>query len=125
MYKRMRKFGFTNKPHKIEYAPLNLSRLQFWIDTGRIDASQKITMKTLIDSGCVGQLRKLQQGVKLLGDVRAHSASATPIYFISAISTCPSFFLRSSQPTCPSDTFAFGLSYSGTRLVQNSYRHRS
>lgn len=70
MYKRMRKFGFTNKPHKIEYAPLNLSRLQFWIDTGRIDATQKITMKTLVDSGCVGRIRKLQRGVKLLGDVR-------------------------------------------------------
>lgn len=70
MYKRMRKFGFTNKAHKIEYAPLNLSRLQFWIDTGRIDATQMITMKTLVDSGCVGRLRKLQRGVKLLGDVR-------------------------------------------------------
>lgn len=72
MYKRMRKFGFTNKAHKIEYAPLNLSRLQFWIDTGRIDASQLITMKTLVDSGCIGRLRKLQRGVKILGDVRPH-----------------------------------------------------
>lgn len=70
MYKRMRKFGFTNKAHKIEYSPLNLARLQFWIDTGRIDATQTITMKTLLDSGCVGRLRKLQAGIKLLGEVR-------------------------------------------------------
>lgn len=66
----MRKFGFTNRAHKIEYAPLNLSRLQFWIDTGRIDATQKITIKTLLESGCVGRLRKLQKGIKLLGEVR-------------------------------------------------------
>jgi len=76
-YKRMRKFGFTNRAHKIEYAPLNLSRLQFWIDTGLIDATQKITIKTLLDSGCVGRLRKLQRGIKLLGE--GHDWFKTPI----------------------------------------------
>jgi large subunit ribosomal protein L15 len=76
-YKRLRKYGFTNKAHKIEYAPLNLSRLQFWIDTGRIDPTQKITIKTLQDSGCVGRLRKLQKGIKLLGE--GHDWFKTPI----------------------------------------------
>lgn len=69
-YKRIRKFGFTNNFHKIEYASLNLSRLQFWIDCGKIDPNQKITMKTLLDSKCVGRLRKSQQGIKVLGEVR-------------------------------------------------------
>ena len=72
-YKRMRKFGFTNRRNKIEYASVNLSRLQFWIDSGRIDASQTITIKTLLESGCVGKLRKLQQGIKILGEVRFSS----------------------------------------------------
>lgn len=85
-YKRMRKYGFTNKPHLREYAPLNLSRLQFWIDTGRIDASQKITMKTLLDSGCVGRLRKLQKGIKLLGDVRRPVLSFHHNYHLTALS---------------------------------------
>jgi hypothetical protein len=57
------------------YAPLNLSRLQFWIDTGRIDPTKKITMKELIDSGCVGRLRKKQVGIKLLADVLTHISS--------------------------------------------------
>jgi large subunit ribosomal protein L15 len=68
LYKRIRKFGFKNARFKRKYAPLNLSRLQFWIDTGRIDPSKKITMKELIDSRCVGRLRKNQVGIKLLAD---------------------------------------------------------
>lgn len=76
-YKRFRKYGFTNRRHKIEYATLNLARLQFWIDTGRIDPTQKITIKTLVESGCVGRLRKLQKGIKLLGE--GHDWWKTPI----------------------------------------------
>jgi hypothetical protein len=53
---------------KRTYAPLNLARLQYWIDTGRIDPTQKITMRTLIQSGCVGKLRGLDQGIKILSD---------------------------------------------------------
>jgi len=67
-YKRMRKFGFTNKYHQRKYSPVNLARLQFWIDTGRIDSTQTITMKTLLDSNCVGKLRRQQKGIKLLGE---------------------------------------------------------
>eukprot|EP01121_Diplochlamys_sp_Union-15-3_P014263 TRINITY_DN4522_c0_g1_i2.p1 TRINITY_DN4522_c0_g1~~TRINITY_DN4522_c0_g1_i2.p1 ORF type:complete len:169 (+),score=26.93 TRINITY_DN4522_c0_g1_i2:34-540(+) len=52
-YKRLKKHGTKNALFRRLYAPLNLNRLQFWIDTGRIDVSKKITMKTLRDSGCV------------------------------------------------------------------------
>ena len=48
--------------------PLNLGRLQQWIDAGRIDTSRVITMKDLYDSGVV---TKIRFGVKLLADVRA------------------------------------------------------
>jgi len=48
-------------------APLGLEKLQHWIDTGRIDASKVITMKTLVDSGVVG---KIKDGVTLVGTVR-------------------------------------------------------
>ena len=50
-----------------EYAPLNLNQLQHAIDTGRIDPSQPITLKTLKDSGIV---RRFHDGVKLLANVR-------------------------------------------------------
>ena len=46
--------------------PLNLGRLQQWIDAGRIDPSHVITMKDLLDSRAV---HGIQYGVKLLADV--------------------------------------------------------
>ncbi|RUS26582.1 hypothetical protein BC938DRAFT_470568 [Jimgerdemannia flammicorona] len=65
LVKRIPKRGFHN-PERKEYQPLNLDRLQHWIDTRRIDASQPITMKHLLDTRCI---HKLQDGVKLLADV--------------------------------------------------------
>jgi len=66
-YKRQRKFGFTNARFARRWSVVNLERLQFWIDSGRIDPNKKITIKELLDTGCAGKLRKAQQGVKLLG----------------------------------------------------------
>ena len=51
---------------QIRYEPLNLNRLQYLIDSGRIDASKPINMHTLYWSGAVG---KIEHGVKLLADV--------------------------------------------------------
>jgi large subunit ribosomal protein L15 len=42
---------------------LNLGKLQDWIDQGRLDPSQPITMKHLQDSNIVG---KIKHGVKVL-----------------------------------------------------------
>ncbi|KAF9163232.1 YmL10 [Actinomortierella ambigua] len=64
---RLPKHGFKNPEHK-DYQPLNLDRLQFWIASGRIDATKTITMKDLLDSRCI---HKIQDGVKLLGDGKA------------------------------------------------------
>ena len=36
---------------------------------GLIDPNKTITMKELVDSGCVGKLRDHDQGVKLLSEV--------------------------------------------------------
>ena len=46
---------------------LNICKLQFFIDTGRIDPSKTITMKHLFDTRIVGNI---QHGVKLLSKVR-------------------------------------------------------
>lgn len=51
---------------QIRYEPLNLNRLQHFIDSGRIDPSKPINMHTLYWSGAVG---KIEHGVKLLADV--------------------------------------------------------
>lgn len=44
-------------------SPLNLDRLQSWIDQGRIDPSKPITMKHLLDSRVI---HGIKDGVKLL-----------------------------------------------------------
>ncbi|KAG0741671.1 hypothetical protein G6F57_007645 [Rhizopus arrhizus] len=56
------KRGFNNI-HGKEYQEVNLDKLQHWIETGRIDPSQPITMKHLLDSRCI---HKIEDGVKLL-----------------------------------------------------------
>lgn len=44
-------------------APVNLDKIQSWIDQGRIDPSHPITIKELADSRCVSDVK---DGVKLL-----------------------------------------------------------
>ena len=44
-------------------APVNLDKIQGWIDQGRIDPSRLITIKELADSRCVSNIK---DGVKLL-----------------------------------------------------------
>jgi large subunit ribosomal protein L15 len=52
--------------HGKDYQELNLDRLQHWITSGRIDGTQPITMKHLLDSRCI---HKIEDGVKLLSVV--------------------------------------------------------
>ncbi|KAJ1680327.1 YmL10 [Spiromyces aspiralis] len=56
------KRGFKNKQRDLQ--PLNLDKLQHWIDTERIDPSKTITLKELYDSNIVN----FKDGVVLLGD---------------------------------------------------------
>lgn len=63
--RRYPKRGFNN-PHSYlsDLQPLNLDRLVRYVDAGRLDLSQTITMKHLRDCGCVGH--KIHKGIKLL-----------------------------------------------------------
>lgn len=51
------------------YAPINLDRIQHWIDQGRLQSTPEnpITARELLLSGCI---HDVHDGVKLLGDVR-------------------------------------------------------
>lgn len=51
--------------------PLNLDKLQLWIDMGRLNPAEVITMKHLNDCGVTG---KIKYGVKLLARVRHRHA---------------------------------------------------
>jgi hypothetical protein len=58
----------TSYRFKRTHQVVSLARLQYWIDTGRIDPSKPINMLTLVRSGATGRLRKRDIGVKLLSD---------------------------------------------------------
>ncbi|KAF9792330.1 ribosomal protein L15 [Thelephora terrestris] len=60
------KRGFYNQNTK-EYAAVNLDRLQYWVDQGRLVSTpeQPITARELLLSGCVHDVK---DGIKILGD---------------------------------------------------------
>jgi len=68
LYKRVRKYGFSNHPFRSRYLGINLGKVQKWIDTGRLDTTEKITMATLRRVGLASKLTKsYEKGFKILG----------------------------------------------------------
>lgn len=57
----------------VDLAPVNLDRIQDWIDQGRIDPTRPITVRELAQSRCIHQAK---EGVKLLGRGAGESGSA-------------------------------------------------
>jgi ribosomal protein L15 len=84
VYRRVPKMYFLRKsrfPSALQ--PLNLGKLQLWLDMGRLDASKTITMKHILDSGIVG---KFSTGVKVLARVRAPPVAAAQLLLLPAAS---------------------------------------
>ncbi|KAG8984077.1 YmL10 [Tulasnella sp. JGI-2019a] len=71
--RRFPKRGFTNVSEKT-FAPINLDRLQHWIDSNRLVSTpdRPITARELLYSGCIHDVK---DGVKLLGDGAAYLKS--------------------------------------------------
>ena len=63
LHRRLPKRGFTNI-FRLEFAEVNLDRLQAAIDAKTLDASAVINAETLVKSGV---LRRAKAGVRLLG----------------------------------------------------------
>lgn len=84
IYRRLPKRGFINVNRK-EYAPLNVGTLAALIESGKIDADQKITEATLRAAGVYAGSKLA--GVRLLGrgaitrkiEIEVSGASATAI----------------------------------------------
>ncbi|KAK1943527.1 50S ribosomal protein L15 [Phytophthora citrophthora] len=77
LYQRVPKRGFNNK-FATPMETVNLDKLQLFVDMGRLDASNKITMKELVDSGLV-TCSRVKHGVKLLGNGSQHLSSKLDI----------------------------------------------
>jgi len=83
IHRRLPKRGFTNI-FRVEYAEINLDRLQDAIDAKTIDAGAVINAESLVKSGVV---RRAKAGVRLLGrgelkakiNIEVHGASKSAI----------------------------------------------
>eukprot|EP01090_Pellita_catalonica_P004570 TRINITY_DN14386_c0_g1_i1.p1 TRINITY_DN14386_c0_g1~~TRINITY_DN14386_c0_g1_i1.p1 ORF type:complete len:168 (-),score=25.00 TRINITY_DN14386_c0_g1_i1:73-576(-) len=78
MYKRVRKRGFRNFRFKKVYVPVNLGRVQYWIDTGRLSTEKTITMEDIFKSGLIGSNNLSKSylcGMKVLADGAQHFTS--------------------------------------------------
>jgi large subunit ribosomal protein L15 len=83
LHRRLPKRGFTNV-FRVEYAEINLDRLQEAIDAKTIDASNAINAEALVKAGV---LRRAKAGVRLLGrgelkakiNIEVHGASKSAI----------------------------------------------
>ena len=70
------------------FSPLNLNRLQFFIDSGRLNPKEPITMYHLWRSGAVGG--RIKDGVKLLGTVSPPYFSCTATWWAHNLEDCRS-----------------------------------
>jgi large subunit ribosomal protein L15 len=83
LHRRLPKRGFTNI-FKLDFAEINLDRLQNAIDAKLIDAKDTITIESLVKAGVV---RRAKDGLRLLGRgelksklaIEAHGASKPAI----------------------------------------------
>jgi len=63
LYRRLPKRGFTKWRRK-DFNAINVGALQVAIDDGRVDASQPITVESLVSGGV---LRRAKDGLRILG----------------------------------------------------------
>ena len=83
MHRRLPKRGFNNV-FRVEYAEVNLDRIQQAIDAKTIDAASAINAESLVKAGV---LRRAKAGVRLLGrgelkakiNIEVHGASKSAI----------------------------------------------
>ncbi|OQO14745.1 hypothetical protein B0A48_00127 [Cryoendolithus antarcticus] len=68
--------GFVNN-FSVEMSPVNLDRIQYWINQGRLDPSKPITLRHLHDSRCI---HGIKDGIKLLA--RGKHELKTPINIV-------------------------------------------
>ncbi|KAM9978583.1 hypothetical protein ACTFIY_012321 [Dictyostelium cf. discoideum] len=65
LFKKMRKYGFSNARFERVLTPINFNTLDRLIRENRINPNETITMKHLFDANCTGAIK---HGIKLLSD---------------------------------------------------------
>ncbi|MCA6117145.1 50S ribosomal protein L15 [Bradyrhizobium sp. WSM 1738] len=76
MHRRLPKRGFNNI-FKLDFAEVNLDRLQQAIDAKKIDAKDTVTAESLVKAGVI---RRAKDGVRLLGRGELKAKLAIEVY---------------------------------------------
>jgi large subunit ribosomal protein L15 len=76
MHRRLPKRGFNNI-FRLEFAEINLDRLQDAIDAKLIDAKETVTAESLVKAGVI---RRAKDGVRLLGRGELKAKLAIEVY---------------------------------------------
>jgi large subunit ribosomal protein L15 len=76
LHMRMPKRGFNN-PNALQFAEVNLWRLEQAVEAGKLSAGQAVDSEVLIAAGVV---RRVRDGVKLLGKGEIKSALNLTVY---------------------------------------------
>jgi large subunit ribosomal protein L15 len=76
LHMRMPKRGFNN-PNALQFAEVNLWRLEQAVEAGKLSAGQAVDSEVLIATGIV---RRVRDGVKLLGKGEIKSALNLTVY---------------------------------------------
>ncbi|NBU28850.1 MAG: 50S ribosomal protein L15 [Caulobacteraceae bacterium] len=76
LHMRMPKRGFNN-PNALQFAEVNLWRLEQAVEAGKLSAGQAVDSEVLIAAGIV---RRVRDGVKLLGKGEIKSALNLTVY---------------------------------------------
>jgi large subunit ribosomal protein L15 len=103
--------------------PLNINRLQAWIDAGRLNPNEPITLKELAKSRCV---HGIKDGIKLLA--RSSGKLTTRYYTKPAISrvlkgdTDPIYSIQSAASPTPRPEFKYRLPDPASRKDIEYYR---
>ena len=89
LHRRLPKRGFTNI-FRVEYAEINLDRIQQAVDSKLIDVKETVNVESLVKSGVI---RRKKGGVRLLGrgelkaklNVEVHGASKSAIAAVEKV----------------------------------------
>jgi large subunit ribosomal protein L15 len=84
LYRRVKKYGFSNKQFERQPMTVNVGQLQQWIDRGRVDVSKPITARVLYECGLLSKVPK--DGVKILGEGSAWFEARVDLH-VSAVSS--------------------------------------
>ncbi|HRQ60910.1 MAG TPA: 50S ribosomal protein L15 [Alphaproteobacteria bacterium] len=110
--RRLPKFGFNNTKFAVKLVEVSLAKLQTAIDAGKLDAKKEIDEKALVAAGVI---RRVQDGVKLLGtgtlkakvDLKITKATASAQAAVEKAGGKIAFIVREVKPVVRKDGKVF------------------